>query len=80
MARETHDSEYPTEAQMDEMWEAYQSDGKHEMLKVLQKVRQERAEASYKAATAESLTSPAEEASAPEPPARSHLEPREESD
>ena len=80
MARKTPDPEFLTDAQMEEMWEAYESDGKHEMLKALQRVRQERAEAYRKAAAAEPLTLPAEEASAPEPPARSRHEPREEND
>jgi len=74
------DSEYPTDAQMEEMQEAYKSDGKHEILKVLQRLKQEREEASRDAAARGPITSPGEAASASEPPAPLRREPRAESD
>ena len=74
------DSEYPTDAQMEEMQEAYESDGKHEILKVLQRLKQEREEVRNSAAARDPITSSGEAASASEPPARLHREPRAESD
>ena len=47
------DSEYPTEAQMSEMWAAYKTGDKQAMLVVLEKRRRERQEA--KAAQAQEV-------------------------
>lgn len=80
MQEKTPDFQFLTDAQIEEMEEAYEADGKQEILKVLQKLKQERSRARRKTATADPIMSCAEEASASEPPAPLRRGPREESD
>ena len=80
MQQKSPDSQSLTDAQIEEMREAYEADGKHEILKVLHKLRQERVEKRRDVAARNSLNSPAEEPSALEPPVRSHRELRGGSD